>query len=206
MALPLTKHLATLLDPLDAEPRAAAVLGRFGPPRRLACRSPRELAATGLLSAAEAGRIAAAFAMAHEAWRAPAQASLCDPSMVARALPELWAAPEEQLWVLAVDPGLRPLARECVARGGPGQVAATVAAVLRPVLRADATGFFLVHNHPSGEVEPSARDRRFTDAVVRAARGLEVALHDHLVVAGDRYASVVTGLSGRSVVSDAGSS
>ena len=53
-----------------------------------------------------------------------------------------------------------------------------------------ALGFVLVHNHPSGCLDPSPEDVEFTKAVQRASDLMGVELYDHLIVAGDGYTSL----------------
>ena len=62
---------------------------------------------------------------------------------------------------------------------------------LRLALREAASAFVLVHNHPSGDPTPSAEDLRFTERVAEAAEILGTPLVDHLIVAGDRYRSLL---------------
>ena len=40
----------------------------------------------------------------------------------------------------------------------------------------------MVHNHPSGDPTPSTADVEMTHQVAAAAKGLGIALHDHIVV------------------------
>ena len=53
-----------------------------------------------------------------------------------------------------------------------------------------ALGFILVHNHPSGCLEPSREDVEFTQGVQRAAELMGVELYDHLIVARGGYTSL----------------
>ncbi|MGF1593960.1 MAG: JAB domain-containing protein [Kiloniellaceae bacterium] len=47
----------------------------------------------------------------------------------------------------------------------------------------------VVHNHPSGEAEPSAADIAMTEELRSAAEKLGIAIHDHLVIARAGHAS-----------------
>ncbi len=47
----------------------------------------------------------------------------------------------------------------------------------------------LVHNHPSGHVRPSDADIRLTRVLQDAARVMDIALHDHLIVGENRFFS-----------------
>ena len=61
--------------------------------------------------------------------------------------------------------------------------------VVRRALELSASAVILVHNHPSGDPTPSAADIEMTRQAAAAARPLNIALHDHLVVGRDGVAS-----------------
>jgi len=52
-----------------------------------------------------------------------------------------------------------------------------------------AAGVVFVHNHPSGNPEPSGEDLSLTRQLVEAGRVLGIPVHDHVIIAGDRYTS-----------------
>jgi len=47
----------------------------------------------------------------------------------------------------------------------------------------------VVHNHPSGNLEPSREDIEITKQLVEAGKVVGIPLHDHLIVAGDGFTS-----------------
>jgi DNA repair protein RadC len=192
---PLTTALTTLLDPGGCD-RATALLAHVGAPRGLLRLSAPALVATRLVSAREASRIAAAVELFVHALESPRDAALQHPLQVARAVPHLWTEPLEELWLIPVDPRLRPLARDRVAIGGPERCAVDATELLRRVLLAGASGCFLVHNHPSGDPTPSALDVRFTAELTRRAAQLSLVVHDHVVVGGQRWASCLRDAAG----------
>ncbi|MBL7685860.1 MAG: DNA repair protein RadC [Deltaproteobacteria bacterium] len=59
----------------------------------------------------------------------------------------------------------------------------SVAQTLRRVLLEGAPGFILVHNHPSGDPEPSQEDIRLTQRMKQACQSVDLLLHDHLIIA-----------------------
>lgn len=61
--------------------------------------------------------------------------------------------------------------------------------LLKQVLKLRSTGIILVHNHPSGDPSPSREDKAITMKVAVAMTGINVALHDHVIV-GDGYYSM----------------
>ena len=56
---------------------------------------------------------------------------------------------------------------------------------MKPAILASAAAFVLGHNHPSGEVKPSADDVEITKRVFLAGDVLGITLLDHLIVAED---------------------
>lgn len=62
--------------------------------------------------------------------------------------------------------------------------------ILRDALLANASAIVVAHNHPSGDPEPSRDDEAVTRRLARACEVVGVDLLDHLVVAGQRWASL----------------
>ena len=56
-------------------------------------------------------------------------------------------------------------------------------------MKNNATGLIVVHNHPSGEPEPSVADIRLTESLKKAADAMDIKLLDHMIVAGNDYFS-----------------
>ena len=54
--------------------------------------------------------------------------------------------------------------------------------VFRPIISDGATACVLVHNHPSGDVAPSAEDLRITRQLVEAGKILDIKILDHVIV------------------------
>lgn len=48
----------------------------------------------------------------------------------------------------------------------------------------------MIHNHPSGDPEPSRQDIALTRELIAAAKPLGIAIHDHVVVGRDGQASL----------------
>ncbi|WP_281198746.1 JAB domain-containing protein [Novosphingobium rosa] len=75
------------------------------------------------------------------------------------------------------------LADEEIARGTVGAVCVHPREILRRCLELGATAILLVHNHPSGDPQPSIADRTLTARIAKAAACFDVTVHDHLVIA-----------------------
>lgn len=62
--------------------------------------------------------------------------------------------------------------------------------VFRPAIACSAAGIVLVHNHPSGVMEPSNEDVRVTKQIKEAGALIGIELVDHLIVSSKGYCSV----------------
>lgn len=63
--------------------------------------------------------------------------------------------------------------------------------LIRRVMEANADYVILAHNHPSGDVMPSKGDLHTTNVAEVALSYVNVRLLDHLIVAGEKYTSVL---------------
>ncbi|MDO8955349.1 MAG: DNA repair protein RadC [Deltaproteobacteria bacterium] len=52
-----------------------------------------------------------------------------------------------------------------------------------------AAGIILVHNHPSGDSEPSPEDKQLTRSLTEAARTIDLRVLDHIIVGKEGYCS-----------------
>ena len=81
------------------------------------------------------------------------------------------------------------LADDLIWEGTAGEAPAYPREVVKRALEVGATGIILVHNHPSGDPQPSAGDVDATRRIADAALMLGICLHDHIVVARTGWSS-----------------
>ena len=56
--------------------------------------------------------------------------------------------------------------------------------------RLGAKGYYLLHNHPSGDPTPSPADIEMTRTIDHIAKSLGIVLHDHLIIARNGHLSL----------------
>ncbi len=78
---------------------------------------------------------------------------------------------------------------EIVSEGGITGTVADPRVILRKALEQDAVNIILCHNHPSGSLKPSRADEQLTAKIKEAARFLDIAVLDHIIVSEDGYYS-----------------
>lgn len=151
-------------------------LGASGPARLAQIRAVGRRGAARLAACAEIGRRIRARST-------QVQPELTGPAAVAAYLtPRIGALEVEQMWVVSLDGRNRMRGARCVAHGGQHGCAVTARDILRLALSDGASGFVLVHNHPSGEPTPSQEDLAMTRAVAQAAEVVGLPLLDHVIV------------------------
>ncbi|MFH1561781.1 MAG: DNA repair protein RadC, partial [Patescibacteria group bacterium] len=62
--------------------------------------------------------------------------------------------------------------------------------VFEPAIKHQAASVIVVHNHPSGNLEPSEEDLEITKRLVSSGKLLGVAVVDHLIIAGKKFFSL----------------
>lgn len=104
--------------------------------------------------------------------------------------PEMEALPQEKLRVILLDTRNRVLDVVMVYQGSVNTAMARMAELFREAIVANAPSVVLVHNHPSGDPEPSPEDVRLTKDAAQAAQLLSIDLLDHVILGQGRFLSL----------------
>jgi DNA repair protein RadC len=100
--------------------------------------------------------------------------------------------PAERLRVLFLNSKNRLLRDEVMSEGSINETPIYPREIMRRALELGATALILAHNHPSGDPQPSDGDVDATRRIARAARSLDIKIHDHVVVARSGWTSFRT--------------
>lgn len=104
---------------------------------------------------------------------------------------QLIGARREEFHVLCLNSRNVLLRHVCVAVGSIDQCHVDPREVLAPAITSRATGIVLLHNHPSGDPEPSVQDVALTRQLREGARLLCLRLLDHLVIGETSFVSML---------------
>lgn len=63
--------------------------------------------------------------------------------------------------------------------------------VFREAILEHAASVILMHNHPSGNLEPSREDITVTKQIVEAGKIIGISVHDHIIIAGNNFTSMM---------------
>lgn len=95
----------------------------------------------------------------------------------------------EQLRVLFLDRKNHLLADEIQQHGTVNHTPVYPREVMKRALILNASALIVVHNHPSGDPNPSRDDIEMTRQLKAAAEALDLELHDHVIIGHGRHSS-----------------
>ncbi len=195
----LIEYLLCLVIPRrDTKPLAKALLKEFGGIGALLTANPEALARIKGLGDTSL----AAIKLAHAIGLRAAKAQIIEAPLLAG-----WEAllaylkldmshrTTECIRILHLDTRNRLIRDEVMSEGSIDQVEIHTREVIRRAIELGSAAIILVHNHPSGNPQPSRADIRQTREIVDAAKLMGIAVHDHVIVgAGDTRSMKAMGL------------
>lgn len=96
---------------------------------------------------------------------------------------------QEQVKVILLNRANIVLGIYEMSKGGISGTVVDIRIILGVALKCGASGIVLIHNHPSGKLEPSEPDKAITKRLKQACNLLEVYLLDHLIISKFGYYS-----------------
>lgn len=90
---------------------------------------------------------------------------------------------QEEFWVLNLNRSNRLIKAACISRGGLSATVVDIKLIAKSALDNLASGIILVHNHPSGNLQPSQQDNQLTRKIVEMCRIIDVNVLDHVIIA-----------------------
>lgn len=154
---------------------------------------PLDLVESGVLTVRAAARLVGAFELVRRlAQRRTEQPRLATASAVwAHVRPTLTAQRRETFRVLCLDARSRLLREATICEGSVDSCHVDPREVFAPAIACRASGVVLVHNHPSGDPEPSHQDVQLTQQLRAGAELLCLRVIDHVVVTETGFVSMM---------------
>jgi len=181
---------------MNAVGLAETLLSKYGSLRAVARADLKELQTHDGIGFAKAVEIQAAFELGS---RLAAEDSLESPSIksakdVARLMgPEMQALDREHFKVLLLNTKNHLIQIHTVSVGSLNASVVHPRECFRPAIAAQANSIILVHNHPSGDADPSKEDESLTRRLVAAGDIIGIKVLDHVIIAGNKFVSLMEG-------------
>jgi DNA repair protein RadC len=195
-ALTTAELLGVVLGPGGTDGRATLaarrLLARTGGLRRLATATPAEVRSSFALSRNAALRLVGAFALGRRAHaeRLVLGRTLATGEEVFDAFhARMRDLRKERFVSVLLDARGRVLREDLVSEGTLTASLVHPREVFAPAIRESACSLLLVHNHPSGDPEPSPEDHALTQRLAAVGEIVGIRVLDHVVIGDGRYVS-----------------
>jgi DNA repair protein RadC len=165
MAKDLLRRFGTFGGVLDANPREIEAVAKVGPVSSTLLRLVKEIGALYLAQKMKSGDV------------------LSSPQAVldfARA--KLSGYPREAFMVIFLNTKNRVLHHLVIQEGTVDRAVVYPRRLVEEALTFHASAVILVHNHPSGNAQPSNEDKQLTRAIVEALHPIDLRVLDHIIV------------------------
>ena len=172
---------------------AAKVVVRFGGLAGLARASFGELCAERGVGQAKAAQLKAALELGRRlvSTQPEERAVVRSPQDVANLLmAEMGFLDQEQLRVVLLNTKNQVIALPEIYRGSVSTSLIRTSEVFREAVRENCPAIILVHNHPSGDPEPSPEDIEVTERIIEPGKVLDIEVLDHMIIGQQRYVSL----------------
>jgi DNA repair protein RadC len=189
----LVEYLLALAIPRrDTKPLARSLIAEFGGYGGLMAADAEALVRAGLSEGAAAAiKIAEASALRLLRSRVEQRPVLASwQALIDYLHADMAHRATERVRVLHLNTRNMLIRDELIAEGSIDQAAVHVREVIRRAIDLGSAALILVHNHPSGEAQPSRQDIALTREIVQAGKPLGIAVHDHIVMASGGHASM----------------
>ncbi len=103
--------------------------------------------------------------------------------------PLIGELPHEEFWIVYLNNSNKVLQKTQLSKGGITGTLVDIRIVLKNALQLGAVGIILVHNHPSGTLQPSLADKQLTQKIKTAGESLDIKVLDNIIITEKAYFS-----------------
>ena len=171
-----------------------SLINKFGSIEKMSQASLKELTEIPGIGPAKAITLMAAFQLSRNMHKEVAEKEFNyfkQPSDVAKIfIPMLGHEKKEVFAIAMLDTAGKYMGSEKITIGTLNASLVHAREVFKPAIKHSAASIILVHNHPSGQLTPSAEDLKITKQIVEAGKLLDITVHDHLIITQDSYISL----------------
>lgn len=102
---------------------------------------------------------------------------------------QLWDKKQEYFYCLYVNQKKELIERKLLFMGTVNRSIVHPREVFKYAYLCSASGIICIHNHPSGDIQPSKEDIRLTNSLVELGRLNAIPILDHIIIGNDSYYS-----------------
>jgi len=121
----------------------------------------------------------------------PDKPLLKEPAAVYLLCEDIKDSEVEVVAAFMLDTRLKVLRREILSIGNINSSIVDPRELFKRAIKCNAANVILVHNHPSGDIDPSKEDIKVTAALKEGGKLLHLPLLDHLIITNSNYKSII---------------
>lgn len=106
-------------------------------------------------------------------------------------IPKLRDELKENFYILCLSSSNKIMQEEKISLGSLNASVVHPREIFKVAIENSSASIICIHNHPSGNPEPSNEDIAITKKLVEAGKLLDIPLFDHIIIAGNNYTSFV---------------
>ena len=105
-------------------------------------------------------------------------------------MPDMASLQQEHLRVILLNSKNQMIAIDEVYKGNVNASTIRTSELFRSAVRENCPAVIVVHNHPSGEPEPSSDDIAATEYIIKGGKALDIEVLDHLIIGNHKFVSL----------------
>jgi len=171
---------------------AKLLLNQFGALAGLSAADYRKIARVKGIGPAKAVTLAAAFELSRRlaSLPLPQKLMISDPETVFRKYEPLLSHLRKEIFMILLLNSANILLREVrISEGILNSSLVHAREVFQPAILESAASIILLHNHPSGEVRPSAEDKNITLRLAKVGKLMDIPVLDHIIIGQKKFFS-----------------
>lgn len=96
---------------------------------------------------------------------------------------------QEEFWIVLLNKANKEIGRYRISTGGISSAQVDNRIVLKYAIENLTTNIILIHNHPSGNLNPSRDDLNLTKNIITCCKPFDISVLDHIIIGNKRYLS-----------------
>lgn len=144
------------------------------------------------LGSAKACEIIACFELGRRMLKGKKASILLSPEDVWKRMEDIRGSKKEHFVVFYLDSRNQEIKRDIVSIGTLNESLVHPREVFENSIKNNAASIIIVHNHPSGDLEPSCADTEITKKLINAGKILDIRIVDYIIVSDSSFKSFIT--------------
>lgn len=172
---------------------SAELLDKFGDLGKMLSADVSEFRSVKGLGKAKSITLSAVFELSRRIKSSPYEKreKFLSPEMIAgKFIPRFLGHTNEEFLVLLLNTSNQIIREITVSQGSLNQTIVHPREVFKKAISESANSIVLIHNHPSGNPNPSKEDIKITRQLIDAGKIIDIKILDHIIIAGEKFTSL----------------